>query len=130
MIYKPAQISTVFILLIMAPDQKYTKRVYLRFKIPKKKVTYMAGGQLGKAELVNISAGGCSVNNSTTNLEKDDPVLIVIEMVDCAAPLELKARVTRAKPGQFSTEFTEIDDTFRTTLTRLLVKESRNMPRQ
>jgi len=110
----------------MAPDLKYTKRVYLRFKIPEKMVTYMARGQLGKAELINISAGGCSVNNSTTNLEKNDPVLIVIEMVDCDAPLELKARVTRAKTGQFSTEFTEMDDTFRTTLTRLLVKESRS----
>lgn len=110
----------------MASDQKYTKRVHLRFKIPEKKVTYMAKGQLGKAELVNISAGGCSVNNSTTNLKKDDPVLIVIEIVDCTAPLELKARVTRAKTGQFSTEFTEIDDTFMTTLTRLLIKESRS----
>lgn len=114
----------------MAPDQKFTKRVYLRFKIPEKMVTYMAKGQLGKAELMNISAGGCSVHNSTTNLEKNDQVLIVIEMMGCDAPLELKGRVTRAKNGHFSTEFTDIDDTFRSTLTHLLVKESRSISRQ
>lgn len=111
----------------MASDQNSTKRVALRFKIPNKKISYMANGQLGKGELVNISTGGCSVNNSTTNLDKNDSVLIVIEMLGCDQPLELKGRVTRAKTGVFSAEFTEIDDTFKSTLSRLLAKEIRNL---
>lgn len=85
----------------------------------------MARGQLGKATLQNISTSGCYVRKCTTQLAKNDQVLIVIELADAERPLELKAIVVRADEKDFSAEFTHIEKSFLTEFSTMLAAELR-----
>ena len=105
---------------------KQSRRLALRYKLPNKLITYMAKGELGQATLHNISTSGCSVTKSTTQLTKNDQVLIVIELMECERPLELKARVVRAGKAQFSAQFTDIEESFTHRFSTMLAKESRS----
>lgn len=110
----------------MAPKMKHSKREALRFKFPNKKITYMAKGHLGKATLQNISSSGCSVTNNTTEIVKNDQVLIVIELTECEKPLELKAIVVRAGAKGFSAQFSDIDESDMVHFSTMLAIELRN----
>jgi hypothetical protein len=110
----------------MAPKMKHSKRKSLRFKLPNKKITYMAKGHLGRATLQNISTSGCFITNNTTELERDDQILIVIELTECDKPLELKAIVVRVGDKDFSVKFTDIDESFITDFSTMLAIERRN----
>ncbi len=105
---------------------KQSKRSALRYKIPNKLVTYMANGQLGQGTLQNISTSGCNVKRCTTQLTRNEPVLIVIEFMELERPLELKARVVRIGDAEFSAEFKEIEESFIHRLSTMLARESRN----
>ena len=110
----------------MVPKMKQSKREALRFKLPNKKITYMAKGHLGKATLQNISSTGCRVTNNTTELVKKDQVLIVIELAECEKPLELKAIVVRAGAEGFSAQFFDIDECDKVHFSTMLAIELRN----
>jgi hypothetical protein len=105
---------------------KHSKREALRFKLPNKKITYMAKGHMGRATLQNISTSGCFITNNTTDLERDDQILIVIELTECDKPLELKAIVVRVGDKDFSVKFTDIEESFITDFATMLAIERRN----
>jgi hypothetical protein len=110
----------------MDPKAKHSKRAALRFKFSNKQITYMASGQLGQATLQNISTSGCFVIKSTTQLTKNDQVLIIIELTEGEKPLELKARVVRVGDAEFSAEFTDIAESFIIRFSTILAREFRN----
>ncbi len=109
----------------MAPKLAPTKRAALRFKLPHKKITYMAKGQLGEAILQDISTSGCCAKKNTTELTVKDQLLIVIELAESDKPLELKARVVRIGDHDFSAEFTDIDKVFVPNFSTMLAIEQR-----
>jgi hypothetical protein len=110
----------------MALKVKKSKRAALRFKLAEKPITYMANGQLGQAILQNISTSGCAVTKSSTQLTKNDQVLIVIELTECERPLELKARVMRAGDAAFSVQFTDLEESFVSHFSTMLATELRH----
>jgi hypothetical protein len=109
----------------MATKTKHSKRTALRFKLPDKKITYMAKGQLGRANLQNISTSGCFATKNTTTLTVNDQLLIVIELPECDKPLELKAKVVRVSDNGFSAEFTDIEESFVPRFSTMLAMELR-----
>lgn len=102
-----------------------TKRGAFRFSIPAKKISYMANGSLGKANLADISSGGCAVTHCSNNVSVNDPVLIVLELSGLNKPLELKSKIIRSGDGTFSAIFTEIDTLLQKQLPTLLASERR-----
>ena len=110
----------------MAPEMKHSKREALRFKLQNKNITYMAKGQLGRATLQNISTSGCFITNNSTDLAKNDQILIVIELTESDKPLELKAIVVRVGDKDFSVKFTDIEESFITDFSTMLAIEHRN----
>lgn len=110
----------------MAQKVKKSKRAALRFKFTNKPITYMANGQLGQATLQNISTSGCAVIKSSTQLTKNDQVLIVIKLTTCDRPLELKARVMRAGEAAFSVQFTDLEESFVSHFSTMLATELRH----
>ncbi len=113
----------------MAQKVKKSKRTALRFKLANKPITYMANGQLGKAILQNISTSGCAVIKSSTQLTKNDQVLIVIELTESDRPLELKARVMRTGEAAFSVQFTDLEENFVSHFSTMLATELRHANR-
>jgi Tfp pilus assembly protein PilZ len=110
--------------------KKLPKRKSLRFRLPGKKVVFMAHGQLGEGTLANISSGGCAVTATTEQLEIKEDVLIVLELSDTERALELKAVVVRAEEGGFSCRFTELQEDFLKDFPKRLALESRNIAQQ
>jgi len=113
----------------MAQKVRKSKRAALRFKLADKPITYMANGQLGQAILQDISTSGCAVIKSSTQLTKNDQILIVIELTECDRPLELKARVKRAGDASFSVQFTDLEDSFVSHFATMLATELRHANR-
>ncbi len=109
----------------MAPTSAQTKRSALRFKLPHKKIIYMANGQLGEAILQDISTSGCCATKNTTKLAVNDQLLVVIELAGSDRPLELKAKVLRIDGQGFSAEFTEIEKSFEPLFSIMLAIEHR-----
>ena len=81
---------------------------------------------MGRATLQNISISGCFITNNTTDLERDDQILIVIELTECDKPLELKAIVVRVGDKDLSVKFTDIEESFITDFSTMLAIECRN----
>ena len=105
---------------------KNSRRTAFRFKLVNKKISYMANGQMGRATLQNISTSGCFATKNNTTLAVNDQILIVFELEMRERPLELKARVVRIGDGEFSAQFTHIDESFQTELSTMLATENRN----
>jgi hypothetical protein len=110
----------------MAEKLKKSQRAAFRFKLADKPITYMANGQMGKAILQNISTSGCAVTKSSTQLTKNDQVLIVIELAESNRPLELKAQVMRAGDASFSVQFTGLEESFVSHFSTMLATELRH----
>jgi len=110
----------------MAQKISKSKRAALRFKFANKPISYMANGQLAQVTLQNISTCGYAVRKSSTQLTKNDQVLIVIELAECDRPLELKARVIRAGNASFSVQFTDLEESFVSHFSTMLATELRH----
>lgn len=95
---------------------KRSKRAGFRFQLPKRSVTYMANGMLGKGVLANISAGGCALQGTSTTVSVGDQIMVVVERSEGERPLELQGRVVRARENELAAEFVNVDDYSRTEL--------------
>lgn len=102
-----------------------SKRNSLRFKFQGKRISYMARGNLGKGNLINISFGGCFVSHANMAVSPEDPILLVLELEELERPMELKGQILRATDSEFSMVFTELDESYKTEFTTLLAKEIR-----
>lgn len=111
----------------MASNKKKfrSKRSHYRFDGGETTVTFKTEFEDGTAKLINISAGGAALVESTLPLTVNTKILITIEDLEAKYPYELQAVVLRVDGSCFSVKFLLLEDDLQKDLLKYFARITR-----
>ena len=83
-----------------------SKRAALRFKCMGERVRYKTAFEDGEAVLIDISTHGCALSNMSVPVDEGEIMLIVIQLQEQDAVIEMQAEVVRCTADTAATRFT------------------------
>jgi len=95
-------------------NKEQSKRSAFRFRCSKEPVTYRTAYDEGEALLKNISTEGCALEWATSLPEPDEKILLIIELQNKDAVVEIQAQVIRVEDNDFAVKFLLIEPAAKT----------------
>ena len=108
-----------------APATKHSKRDDLRFPGYDRILSLRTDFEDGTARIVNISTGGCAIDNVTVELAVNQKTLIALVLEDADKPVQIQALVIRSDNAGFALQFRHLLDYQKTLLIRFFARENR-----
>lgn len=107
--------------------EKYQQRNGLRIYLFHAPVEYHLGEEKGDGDIKNISISGCAIESASIMPKVDDEIQVTLSFlrdVEMSNIIEVNARVVRTEgDSDFAVQFTNIDDTQKDELWKILLVE-------
>ncbi|MFV0438121.1 MAG: PilZ domain-containing protein [Desulfopila sp.] len=101
-----------------------SRRSALRFPGNDRPVFFRTDYEEGESRLVNISTGGCAMQKPTLELQKEQKVLLSLELDEPGQMVDFQAVVVRLNAELVSLQFLHVEEDIRRRLVLFFAREA------
>lgn len=109
----------------MVDSSPRSKRMSLRFSTNEHEIQYKTAYEDGTAQLLNISGGGCALQNLDVKVQQQEKILLLIVCEDEEDPIEIGGIVLRVEGNNVAVQFSQLSEDSKQRMIKYFAKKMR-----